>query len=84
MHKAAYKLNQIVTEYGLTIFAHKTKLMAFQKTLKETRTKLYITLVLAALLYGNENCTITARDARRMTEAEIKCTKNSWMHLDRL
>jgi hypothetical protein len=32
LHKALYKLNEIVTEYGLTISAHKRKLMAFQKT----------------------------------------------------
>ena len=28
--KAAYKLNQIITEYGLTISVEKTKLMAFK------------------------------------------------------
>jgi tryptophan synthase beta subunit len=29
LHKAAHKLNQIITEYGLTISVQKTKLMAF-------------------------------------------------------
>jgi len=61
----------------LTISAHKTKLIAFQKTLKETRTKLHITLALPALLYGSENWTITARDARRMTTAEVKYTRKT-------
>jgi hypothetical protein len=72
-----YTLNQVVTEYGLTVSAHKTKLIAFQKTLQETRTKLYITLALPALLYGSENWTITARDARRMTAADIKYTRKT-------
>ena len=30
LHKAAYKLNQIITEYGLTISVQKTKSMAFK------------------------------------------------------
>jgi hypothetical protein len=51
--------------------AHETKLIAFQKTLKETRTKLHITLALPALLYGSENWGITARDAREMTTAAL-------------
>jgi hypothetical protein len=43
-----------------------------QKTLKKTRIKLHNTLALPALLYGNENWTIKARDARRITAAEMK------------
>jgi hypothetical protein len=43
-----------------------------QKTLKKTRVKLYNTLPLPALLYGSENWTIKTRDARRITEAEMK------------
>jgi len=43
-----------------------------QKTLKETRLKLYNTLALPVLLYGSESWTIKARDARRITAAEMK------------
>jgi len=43
-----------------------------QKTLKKTRIKLYNTLVLPVLLYGGETWTIKARDARRITAAEMK------------
>jgi len=34
-------------------------------------------LALPALLYGSENWTITTRDARRMTAAEIKYTRKT-------
>jgi len=44
-----------------------------QKTLKKTRIELYSTLALPVLLYGSENWTITARDARRITAAEMNC-----------
>jgi hypothetical protein len=43
-----------------------------QKPLKKTRTKLYSTLALPALLYGSETWTIKAREARRITAAEVK------------
>ena len=43
-----------------------------QKTLKKTRLKLYNTLALSVLLYGSESWTIKARDARRITAAEMK------------
>jgi hypothetical protein len=43
-----------------------------QKTLKKTRIKLYSTLALTVLLYGSETWTIKARDARRITPAEMK------------
>jgi hypothetical protein len=43
-----------------------------QKTLKKTRIKLCNTLTLPALLYGSENGTIKARDARRITAADMK------------
>jgi hypothetical protein len=43
-----------------------------QKTLKKTRITLYNTLALPVLLYGSETWTIKARDARRITAAEIK------------
>jgi len=43
-----------------------------QKTLKKTRIKLYNTLALPVLLYGSETWTIKARDAKRITAAELK------------
>ena len=43
-----------------------------KKTLKKTRIELYNTLAPPVLLYGSETWTITARDARRITEAEMK------------
>ena len=43
-----------------------------QKSLKKTRIKLYNTLALPVLLYGSENWTIKASDARRITAAEMK------------
>jgi len=41
-------------------------------TLKKTGIKLYNTLALPVLLYGSETWTIKARDARRITAAEMK------------
>ena len=46
--------------------------LGHKKTLKKTRIKLYNTLTLPVLLYGSETWTIKARDARRITAAEIK------------
>ena len=46
--------------------------LSSKKTLKKTRLKLYNTLALPALLYGSESWTIKARDARRITTAEMK------------
>jgi hypothetical protein len=43
-----------------------------KKTLKKTRIKFYNTLVLQVLLYGRETCVIKARNARRITAAEMK------------
>jgi hypothetical protein len=43
-----------------------------QTTLKKTRIKLCNTLVLPALSYGSEKWTIKAKDARRITAAEMK------------
>jgi len=42
-----------------------------KKTLKKTRIKLYNTLALPVLLYGSETWTIKARNARRISEAEM-------------
>ena len=43
-----------------------------QKPLKKTRMKLYNTLALPVLLYGSEAWTVKAREARRITAAEMK------------
>jgi len=43
-----------------------------QKPLKKTTIKLHNTLALPVLLHGSETWTIKARDARRMTAAEMK------------
>jgi len=40
--------------------------------IKKTRIKLYNTLALPVLLYGSETWTIKARDARRITAAQMK------------
>jgi len=43
-----------------------------QKNLKKIRIKLHNTLALPVLLYGSETWIIKARDARRITAAEMK------------
>jgi 5-bromo-4-chloroindolyl phosphate hydrolysis protein len=43
-----------------------------QKPLKNTRIKLYKTVILPFLLYGSETLTIKARETRRITAAEMK------------
>jgi hypothetical protein len=43
-----------------------------QKTLKKTEVKLYNTLAPPLLLHGSKTWTIKARDARRITAAEMK------------
>jgi len=43
-----------------------------QQTLKKRRIKLYNTLAFPDLLYDSENGAIKARDARRITAAEMK------------
>jgi hypothetical protein len=48
-----------------------------QKNLKKTKIKLYNTLALPVLLYGSETWTIKARDARRISAAEIKYMKRT-------
>src|SRR5215469_5482668 len=48
-----------------------------QKTLKKTRIKLYNTLALPVLLYGSESWTIKARDAGRITAAEMKYVRRT-------
>jgi hypothetical protein len=44
--------------------------------------KLYNTPALAALLYSGEKWTIKARDARRITAAEIKCKRQDILGTD--
>jgi hypothetical protein len=48
-----------------------------QNTLKKRRITFYNTLALPVLLYGSETWTIKARDARRITAAEIKYTSRT-------
>jgi hypothetical protein len=48
---------------------------------RKHKIELYKTLALPALLYGSENWTIIARDARRITAVEMKYVRtagNSW------
>jgi hypothetical protein len=51
-----------------------------QKTLKKTRIKLYNILALPVLLYGSETWTIKARDARRISAAEMKYMRRTAGH----
>jgi hypothetical protein len=46
--------------------------LGHKKLFNKTRIKLYNTLALPVLLYGSETWTIKAKDARRITAAEIK------------
>jgi len=55
-------------------------MFAPQKTLKKTRRKLYNTLALPAMLCGSDSCTIKARDARRITAAELKYMRKTAGH----
>jgi len=48
-----------------------------KKTLKKTRIKLHNTLALPVLLYGSETWTVKARDAGRITAAEMKCMRRT-------
>jgi hypothetical protein len=55
-----------------------------QKTLKKTRIKLYNTLALPVLLHGSDIWTIKAKDATKITAAEMKYETNIMIHFDRL
>jgi hypothetical protein len=66
------KLNDCLKITGIINNLFKPK-----KTLKNTRIKLYNTLALRALLYGSENWTIKARDATRITAAEMKYKRST-------
>ena len=46
--------------------------LGHKNTPKKTRIKLYNKLALQVLLYGSETWTVKARDARRITAAEMK------------
>jgi len=53
-------------------------------TRKKTTIKLHNTLALPVLLYGSETWTSKAKNARRITAAEMKIhEKNSRIHLER-
>ena len=47
------------------------------KEMRETIIKLYNTLALPVLLYGSETWTVKARDARRITAAEMKYVRRT-------
>jgi hypothetical protein len=51
-----------------------------KKNLKKTKIKLYNTIALPTLLYGSENWTISARDATRITAAEMKYMRRTARH----
>ena len=48
-----------------------------KKTLKKTRIKLYNTLALPVLLYCSETWAVKARDARRITAAEMRYVRTA-------
>jgi hypothetical protein len=49
-----------------------TSLLRPKRNPEKTRIRLYNTLALPVLLYGSETWTIKARDARRISAAEMK------------
>jgi hypothetical protein len=57
---------------GLKITGSANSMFRLQNTLKKTGIKLYNTPALAALLYSGEKWAINARDAIRITAAEMK------------
>jgi hypothetical protein len=61
------KLNNYFTITGIM-----NNMFKPQKNLKKTGIKLYNTLAISALIHSSENCTTTAKDARRKTAAEMK------------
>jgi len=67
-----YKLNNFLKITGILNNVFRT-----QKTLKKTIIKLYNTLALPVLLCANETWTIKARDAGRITAAEMKCMRRT-------
>ena len=66
------KLNTYLQITGMT-----NNMFRAQKSLKKTRINLYNTLALPALLHGSNNWSITARDTRRITAAEMKYIRNT-------
>jgi hypothetical protein len=73
--KAVYidsKLNSCLKITGIINSAFR-----LQNTLKKTRTTLNNTLALPALLYGSGNWTVTVRDTRRITAADMKCVRTT-------
>jgi hypothetical protein len=61
------KLNKYLKNTGVS-----NNMLTQHKLLKKTRIKQHNTLALPALLYGTGNWIIKARDARRITAAELK------------
>jgi hypothetical protein len=66
------KLNNYLKTWGIANNTFRQK-----KTLKKTRIKLHNSITLPSLLYGSENWTNKARDARRITAAEVKCMRKT-------
>jgi hypothetical protein len=60
------KLNKYLTTTGVS-----NNMLTQHKPLKKTRIKLHNTLAPPALLYSSENWTLKARNARRITAAEM-------------
>ena len=73
--KEAYIDNKLVNYLKITGICN--NMFRPQKTLKKVRIKLYRTLALPVLLYGSENWTIKARNARRITAAEMKYVRKT-------
>jgi len=67
----------LITNYYLKITDILNNVFRTQKNLKKTRINLYNTLALLVLLYGSETWTIKARDARRITAAEMKYVRRT-------
>ena len=55
-----------------------------QRNVRKTRIKPCNTLALTVLFYGSETWTMKARDARRITAAEIEFEKNSKIYLGQI
>jgi hypothetical protein len=66
------KENWIMINNYLKITAILNNVFRPQKTLKKIRIRLCNTLAISVLLYGSETWTIKARDARRISAAEMK------------
>jgi hypothetical protein len=76
--KEVYIHNKLDNYIKITGISNNT--FRLQQTPKKTQIKLYNTLALLTLLYGSENWTIKATDARRITAVEIKYMRKTVEH----